>query len=297
MHGRVADIAAVAAAEDILGAGLDDAALNAANSQTTNIVVVVQRGEQHLCVAVHVTGGSWDLIDDRLEDGGHVSGAVIAVVGGIAVAGRGKDDRELDLVLVGAQLDEEVDDLVDDLGRTCTRAVNLVDDDDDLLAERQCLFQNETGLRHAALKGIHKEKNTVDHEHDPLDLAAEVGMAGGVDDVDFCTFIHDGRVLGQDGDSALLLEGVGVHDTLVHLLIGAEGTALLEQRIYQRRFTVVNMGDHGDVANVISSFQDVTPSKKLNYQKILNRVYERDFITVSTTMQEIFRLLIKGMIE
>ena len=50
---------------------------------------------------------------------------------------------------------------------------------------------------------------------DALDLAAEVGVAGRVDDVDLGVAEREGDVLGQDGDAALALEVVGVEDQAV----------------------------------------------------------------------------------
>ena len=58
----------------------------------------------------------------------------------------------------------------------------------------------------------------------------------------------DRGVLGEDGDAALALEVVGVHDALGDLLVGAEHAALAEQRVDQRRLAVVDVGDDGDVA-------------------------------------------------
>ena len=50
---------------------------------------------------------------------------------------------------------------------------------------------------------------------DALDLAAEVGVARGVDDVDAgCPSHCTERALGQDGDAALALQIVGVHGAL-----------------------------------------------------------------------------------
>ena len=51
-------------------------------------------------------------------------------------------------------------------------------------------------------------------------------MARGVDDVDLGTLIHNGSVLGQNGDTTLTLDIVGVHDTLSNFLIFTEYTAL-----------------------------------------------------------------------
>ena len=92
-----------------------------------------------------------------------------------------------------------------------------------------------------------------------LHLAAEIGVAGRVDDVDLDLLLDriadgDGRVLGQDGDAALALQVVGVHDALGHLLVVAEDVRLSEQAVDQRGLAVVDVGDDGDIANVVRSF-------------------------------------------
>ena len=68
--------------------------------------------------------------------------------------------------------------------RYASRGGNLVDDDDDGQVGLEGLAQHEAGLRERALGGIDHEDDTVDHRQASLDLAAEVGVAGGVDDVD-----------------------------------------------------------------------------------------------------------------
>ena len=50
------------------------------------------------------------------------------------------------------------------------------------LAQR--LAGHELGLRHRPFGGIDQHQDAVDHAEDALDLAAEIGMAGRVDDVD-----------------------------------------------------------------------------------------------------------------
>jgi len=80
-------------------------------------------------------------------------------------------------------------------------------------------------------------------------IASEIAVAGGVDDVDFDIVIEDGRVLRQDGDAALALKLVGVHNAFGDSLIGAERAALLEHGVDQRGFAVVDVRDDGDIAN------------------------------------------------
>ena len=86
-----------------------------------------------------------------------------------------------------------------------------------------------------------------------LDLAAEIGVAGRVDDVDLHALVGDGDVLGQDRDAPLALQVVGVEDLLADQLRGAEPAALAQHAIDQRRLAVVDVGDDGDVADVVAT--------------------------------------------
>ena len=130
-------------------------------------------------------------------------------------------------------------------------AVDLVDDDDHAVAQLERAAEHEAGLGHGALGGVDEEDDAVDHLQDTLDLAAEVGVAGGVDDVDLRVAVLDGGVLGEDGDAALTLEVVRVHDALDRLLILAVDAALLEHLVDERRLAVVDVGDDGYVSQFL----------------------------------------------
>ncbi len=120
-------------------------------------------------------------------------------------------DREVELLLVGVEIDEEIVDLVQHLGRPRVVAVDLVDDHDRRQTEREGLGEHETGLRQRPLGGVHQQQNPVDHLQGAFDLAAEVGVAGGVDDIDLDALVAHRGVLGEDGDAALALEIARIH--------------------------------------------------------------------------------------
>ena len=101
-----------------------------------------------------------------------------------AVAARAVDDGELDLVFAGVEIEEEFVDLVDDLGGAGVRAIDLVDCQDDRQVASECLAQDKAGLRQRALSRVDKQHDAVDHCQGTLDLATEVGVARGVDDVE-----------------------------------------------------------------------------------------------------------------
>ena len=111
-------------------------------------------------------------------------------------------------------------------------AVDLVDQHDRPQAQAQRLAEHELGLRQRAFGGVDQQDHTVDHRQDPFDLAAEVGMARRIDDVDARALPHDRGRLGKNGDSALTLEVVGVHGAFGDLLIVAKGAALLQQAVH-----------------------------------------------------------------
>ena len=64
--------------------------------------------------------------------------------------------------------------------------------------------------------------------------------------------VADGSVLGEDGDAALFLEVVRVHDALVDLLVRTDGPGLLEEGVDERGLAMVDVRDDRDVADVVT---------------------------------------------
>ena len=136
-------------------------------------------------------------------------------------------------------------------------AVGLVDQEDHRQVGGEGLAEHEAGLGQRALRGVDEEDDAVDHGQAALDLATEVGVAGGVDDVDGDGLALGGRsvvghrgVLGQDGDALFALEVTGVHDAVFEVVVLGKGVGLLEHGVDQRGLAVVNVGHDRDVAQV-----------------------------------------------
>ena len=239
----------IAVAHDNLLADLDRAAADAADADATDVRVVVQLRDLQLQRAVGIGLRGRRVLEDGFEQRAHVWLRGQVVGAGPALQGRGVDDREVQLLVGGAELVEQVEGLVDDPARTRARTVDLVHHHDGLEAQAQGLAGDEARLRHRAFDRVHQQQHAVDHRQHALDFAAEVSMARGVDDVDAEAAVLDGAVLRQDRDATFLFNGVGVHDPLAHLFVGGEGSGLLEQAIDEGRLAVVNVGDNGDVAD------------------------------------------------
>ncbi len=99
---------------------------------------------------------------------------------GESVLGTRVNDREIELLVVRLQFDEEIEDHVEHLVRPGVFAVDFIDHNDrlDLVLER--FLEHETSLGLRAVVRVDDEENAVDHFHDALHFAAKIGMAGRV---------------------------------------------------------------------------------------------------------------------
>ena len=233
----------------------DAAALNAADADAADIRGIIERRDLQLQRAVDVIGlGRRHVLEDSLEHRAHVGRRRLEFGLGVAVDRRGVDDREVELLVAGAELVEEVEGLVDDPVRARTVAVNLVDHHDRLEAQGQRLLGHEAGLRHRAFDSIDEKQHAVDHAQHALDLATEVSVPRGVDDVDVHTLVIDRQVLGQDGDAPLLFEVVRIHHALGDVLVRGEGAGLLQELVDEGGLAVVDVGNDGDVTDGTGHF-------------------------------------------
>ena len=130
-----------------------------------------------------VAGG--DGADDGFKERLQVGAGRGGVSGGGAGFGHGVEDGELELRFVGVEIDEEVVDLVEDFLRARVGAVDFVDDDDGRQLGFERFGEDVARLRQRAFGCVDEEHDAVDHFEGALDFAAEVGVAGGVNDVDF----------------------------------------------------------------------------------------------------------------
>ena len=269
---------AVVARQANVSALLQGAVVDAQQGETAQERGGVQVGDVGLQRHVLVVGGAGDTVQDGLEQGLEVLGGQLAVTGvfqrALAGLSGGVDDGDVhegvhvdvDAFVheVLAQRQEQVGRLGDDLLDTRVGAVDLVDDDDDGQVGLEGLAQHEAGLRERALGGIDHEDDAVNHRQASLDLAAEVGVAGGVDDVDDDAILEaqglgggagvvDGGVLGENGDALLALEVAGVHNALAGLfdrVTLGERSGLPEHCVNQRGLAMIDVRDDGDISQV-----------------------------------------------
>ena len=97
-----------------------------ADGQAADVQVGVQVGDQELERVAGLIGRWRGGGHDRLQQGAEVAGQLVGPVAGPPGAGVGVQDGEADLVLVGVQVEEQLLDLVDDLGRAASERSTLL---------------------------------------------------------------------------------------------------------------------------------------------------------------------------
>ncbi len=242
---------AVALHQGHLLAHLDLAVDDPADADLAHEIVVVHEGHQHLQGGLGVALGGRAAADDGVEQGVHGLGLVVHVHHGVAQLGAGEHAREVQLLLAGPQLDEQVEHRVLGPQGPGARAVHFVDHHDGPQAQGQGLAGDELGLGHGAVEGVHHQEHRVHHAQHPFHLAAEVRVAGGVHDVEPVAAPVQGRGLGQDGDATLPFLVVAVHGPFLHPLVVPEHVGALEHGVHQRGLAVIHVGDDGDVADLL----------------------------------------------
>ena len=145
------------------------------------------------------------MLGDDLEERLEVRPLHGRVQGGVPGPRIAVDDRELDLRLVRVEIQEELVDLVDYLLRARVRRSILLTTST-TGRRRSRVFRNTKRVWAAAPRLRHEEEHPVHHRQCPLDLPAEVSVAGRVDDVELHPSVADGGVLGEDRDPLLPLE-------------------------------------------------------------------------------------------
>jgi hypothetical protein len=131
---------------------------------------------------------------------------IVELFFGHTVARDGIEDRELNLFVAGVEIDKQFVDLVDYFFGPRILAIDFIDHGDCGQPRLQSFAQDESRLRQASFGGVDQEHYAVNHLQNALDLAAEVGVAGRIDDIDFVIAVTHGSVFGHDRDAALTLK-------------------------------------------------------------------------------------------
>ncbi len=225
-------------------------ALDTADADNANIVVVVELRDLHLQSAFNINVWRRNAVNNRLIQRSHVFSHVFVIQTCDTVQRRSVNDREVQLLVGCVEVNEQVEDLINNPVRTRARAVNFVDNHDWFQAMGECFFGYEARLRHWAVKCVNHQQHGIHHGHHALNFTTEVGVPRGINDVDTVVIPFDRGVFSEDGNPTLFLQIVGVHHAFLSFGTRIERTGLLQQLINQGSFTMVNVRDDGDITQI-----------------------------------------------
>ena len=199
---------------------------DAADCDAAQVVAVIQIGDQQLQYSFRISGRTRNVLDDGVEKRLQIVRLVLEIHLGDAKFAVGIDDRKIELVFVGIQIDEEIVDLIEHFLYAGIRAIDFIDHHNRLQLRFQRFHQNVTRLWQRAFARVHKQHDAVDNLEGALHFSAEITVAGCVDDVNLHVAISDAGGFGKNGNAALTLQVVRIHHAFDYLLVLAEESAL-----------------------------------------------------------------------
>ena len=130
-------------------------------------------------------------------------------------------------------------------------AIDLIDDDNGFQVILKRFAQNETGLGLRTVMRVDNEQNAIDHFHDAFDFTAEIGMPGGVDNVDAVIIPLKSGILRANRDSFFAFEVHRIHHAFLDFLIRSKSSRLTQELIHERGLAVIDVCDDRYVADVL----------------------------------------------
>ena len=229
-HPEVFDQLAVTRQRLDLFPGFQLTGFNTACQHSPDKRVRTQGGGQHAerLVDVFQLLGCLYMLDDQIEQRRQILARAVQLHVGPAVAARRIHVGEIQLFVIGTEAGKQVETFVQRAIRLCVTLVDLVQNNDRVQSQCQRFGGDEFGLRHRAFGRINQQYNAIHHGQDAFDLAAEIGVAGRVDDVDTDAFPFDRGRFGKNCDAALTLQVVAVHGAFGRRLIFAIGAGLFQ---------------------------------------------------------------------
>ena len=225
-------------------------AVYAAYGDTAHIRREVERGDEHLRGAFDVFRGG-NVFDDGIEQYRDVVGGFAPVGRHPVLFGRTVDGGEVELFLGGIEVEHQFEYHFLHLVGTAVLLVDLVDDDDGFQPHLNGLLQHKAGLGHGTFEGVDQQQAAVGHVEYAFHLATEVGVPRGVDDVYLAVFVPYRYVFRQNRYAAFPFEVVVVEHELARVLVVTEEAAGHQHLVDEGGFSVVDVGDDGDIPNVL----------------------------------------------
>ena len=153
------------------------------------------------------------------------------------------------MIVVLCQIEEELLYFSEDFIGTSVLPINFVDHKDHRQIPSERFAQHVASLWKRTLRRVNQQDHPVDKSQSALNLATEVGVTRCIHEIDAGALVVDLSCLGQDGDPAFPLLIVAVHHSIDDGLVRGEGTRVSQQRVDERRLSVIDVRNERDVTD------------------------------------------------
>ena len=210
---------------------------------------------QHKNLERGINGNCWsrDFLQYGIEQWDDIRSRFVDIERGDSFNGRCVDDRKVELLVGGPEMDEQVEGAVDHVVDDGVRPIDFVDDDNGFVPQRQRFPQHEGRLRHRTFFGIDQNQHTVHHPERAFHFPAEIGMARCIDNIDFHPVVDDAGVFGPDRNPTLPFLVHRIHNAFAHIIDLAMDMRLAQHCVDQGCFAVIDVSDDRDIADIAST--------------------------------------------
>ncbi len=155
-------------------------------------------------------------------------------------------------VFFAAHFKNQLHGFVDHFGGSGIGAIHFIDNDNWFEACFERFTKHESSLGHWAFGGVDQQQCTVGHFQDAFDFTAKISVSGRVNDVNFDTFVRQGNILGENGNSAFFFDVSRIENSLALQLRFPKLATLTQQAIDESRFPMIDVGNDDDISNVFT---------------------------------------------
>ena len=190
----------------------DDTGIDTADADSADIVIISQGAYLHLQRFIHPVRIRIDMADDRFKQRIDVVVGITRIVADDTASGDTIEDREIQLIIIGIEIQEKIIDLIDNFVDSGILLIDLVDQKNRSQTCLKRLLEDETGLRHRAFRRVDQQNDRIDRFDDTFDFTGEICVSRCIYNIDLVVLIDDRAVFGIDRDASFSLQIVGIHD-------------------------------------------------------------------------------------
>ena len=228
------------------------ATLYSSNTYSSNVVVVVDRGNEKLKLTLLISLGSGDVVEYLFKERNKVGSGNVGVLGSGSRSSRAVEHRAVKLLVRCVKVDKKLKNFVLYLAYSCIGLVYFVENYNNSVVKLKCALKNEAGLGHRSFRRVDEKNYTVYHFENSLNFTAKVRVTWGVDYVYLGILIVNGGVFCKYGNSALTLKVARVHNSGYGFLIFTVDSALFEHFVNKGGLSVVNVSNNCDISKIVA---------------------------------------------